>query len=79
MQTYKLVDLFLIRHGIAIEASSSLKDSMRPMSHEGILKTTAMLQTLATAGFITEKLFSSPYLKAHQTAEIAVHVDMAKK
>ena len=73
------VDLFLFRHGIAEERRHGLDDSLRPLTDEGILRTMEVARRLRSLGFAADRLLSSPYLRASQTAELAQQAGLAEQ
>ncbi len=74
-------ELLLLRHGIALEADPQhppqRADSARPLSPAGRRRTTAVLQRLVQRQLSCHRLFSSPLLRAWQTAELAVAEQLA--
>ncbi|MEW6776967.1 MAG: phosphohistidine phosphatase SixA [Bdellovibrionota bacterium] len=72
--------IYLFRHGIAADPGVFSKDSDRPLTEEGMKKTRQAAEGLKTLGIRPGAFFSSPYLRARQTAEIAAAVlDFPKK
>jgi phosphohistidine phosphatase len=66
------MNLFLLRHGLAVERGSPgfANDAVRPLTPKGrrqLLKTTAALKKMELS---FDLIFSSPLLRAKQTAEI---------
>ena len=68
------MQLLLLRHGIA---EDGVPDAARPLSPAGIRRTTAVLQRLLALDLRCDPLFSSPLLRARQTAELAVAAGLA--
>ena len=70
------VDLYLMRHGIAIprEDSSRMPDAERPLTEEGVRKTRQVAQGFGQLGITCDRIFTSPLVRARQTAEIAAQV-----
>ncbi|MGH7412067.1 MAG: phosphohistidine phosphatase SixA [Candidatus Methylomirabilis sp.] len=70
------MDLYLMRHGIAVprEQHSTLADAERPLTEEGIRKTREVARGLTQLGVACERIFSSPLVRARQTAEITARV-----
>ncbi|MEB3277012.1 MAG: phosphohistidine phosphatase SixA [Cyanobacteriota bacterium] len=68
------MQLLLLRHGIA---EDGVPDAARPLSPAGIRRTTAVLQRLRALDLRCDPLFSSPLLRARQTAELAVAAGLA--
>ncbi|MED5164359.1 MAG: phosphohistidine phosphatase SixA, partial [Cyanobacteriota bacterium] len=71
------VDLFLLRHGIAEQRCHGVDDSLRPLTEQGILRTMEVARRLRSLGFAADRLLSSPYLRAAQTAELAQQAGLA--
>jgi len=68
------MQLLLLRHGIA---EDGVPDAARPLSPAGMRRTTAVLQKLLALDLHCDPLFSSPLLRARQTAELAVAAGLA--
>lgn len=70
------MNLFFLRHGIAVEygASGAARDSARPLSEEGLAKTREIVGAVKKMDFSFDAILSSPYARARQTAEIAAEV-----
>jgi len=68
--------LFLMRHGIAVEfgAPSGERDSERPLTTEGRRKVKQIAKVLADLEAIPDVIFTSPLVRARQTAEIMATV-----
>lgn len=68
-----LVELYLIRHGIAIdrEDPDCPPEAERYLTKEGIVRTHQALKGLKALGAEPQEIWTSPYLRAGQTAEIA--------
>ena len=65
--------LHLIRHGIAMDRDDPLcpAEAERPLTTEGLKKTTEVARGMKKIGIKPEVVLTSPYLRAVQTAEIA--------
>ncbi|MCU0227733.1 MAG: histidine phosphatase family protein [Bryobacterales bacterium] len=63
--------LFLLRHAIAEDRSSTGLDRDRALTPEGIERLTHVLRIAASAGVRPAVILSSPYLRANQTAQHA--------
>jgi len=82
-----MVELLLLRHGIAAEAATDLAlgpgldpllaDGARPLTPAGRRRTAAVLQRLLALDLRCSQLFTSPLLRALQTAELAVQAGLA--
>ena len=68
--------LYLVRHGIAINRDdpSSPAEADRHLTPKGIERTRAAARGLAKLGVRAEIMFTSPFLRAVQTAEIFCEV-----
>jgi len=64
--------LFILRHGIAVEhdAPGYDRDSDRPLTAEGRRKTRLIARALGKLGIKPDVILTSPFVRAHQTAEI---------
>ena len=70
------LDLVLIRHGIAVPRVQGLDHPERPLTSRGRQRTHAVMQALLRRGLVLDRLISSPYLRALETAQLAVQVGM---
>lgn len=66
------MELYLIRHAIALDAEPGQSDDARPLSEEGIQKFTEVVRGLKRLGVRLDRLYHSPKLRAVQTAELLV-------
>ena len=66
------MDLYLVRHAIAAERDATRwpDDSLRPLTKEGIERFRSAARGLARVVPSIERVLSSPYTRAWQTAEI---------
>ena len=64
------MDLFLIRHAIALDASPSGSDEARPLSPKGRRRFAQSVDGLAHLGLSFDLLLHSPWLRALETAEL---------
>lgn len=64
------MDLFIIRHGIAIDRHEVSKDSDRYLTEEGKDKMRIVGKGLKKLGVNFDYILSSPYIRAVQTSEI---------
>jgi phosphohistidine phosphatase len=67
------MDLYLMRHGIAVqrEGSQGGPDAERSLTDEGLRKTEQVAQGLARLGVAVDWIITSPLARARETAEIA--------
>ena len=64
------MELYLIRHGIAVERSHEIKDEERSLTAEGREKTRKVAKRLYELGLRFELILTSPLVRSRQTAEI---------
>ncbi len=65
-----MTQLYLIRHGIAVDRGSYPTDAERPLTPEGDRKTRKVAKQLAKLDIRFDILFTSPLVRARQTAVI---------
>jgi phosphohistidine phosphatase len=67
------MELYLLRHAIAVERGTPgfEADHLRPLTNEGRAKMEQMAAGMATLELKFDVILTSPYVRAHQTAEIA--------
>ncbi len=68
------MNLYLMRHAIAVEADGTLPDSQRPLTEKGAHKLAKIARALKTLEVRPDLVLTSPYLRARQTAEMVAHV-----
>jgi phosphohistidine phosphatase len=73
------MELYLIRHGIAIERQLPQDDSQRPLTNEGQAKTEKMAQKLVAIGLKFNLILTSPLVRAQQTAKILNKAGLSEK
>ncbi|HXM94273.1 MAG TPA: phosphohistidine phosphatase SixA [Candidatus Dormibacteraeota bacterium] len=76
------MQLYIVRHGIAIDREDPKcpPDPERYLTPEGIEKTKRVAKAIAELGVMADRLISSPYVRAKQTAEIfASALDFSKQ
>ncbi len=66
------MQLFVLRHAIAEDAAPGQPDSERRLTDPGRAKLRKVLRRAREAGLAPDVVVSSPYVRARQTAEIAV-------
>lgn len=64
------LSLFLMRHGIAEDASPTTADADRALTDEGIRKTTRAAAGLRVLDVAPDVIFSSPLRRAEETARL---------
>ncbi len=62
--------IYLMRHGLAERAVPGKEDATRHLTEQGRSEVTQLAQALAEGLSGLDHLFSSPYLRARQTAEL---------
>jgi phosphohistidine phosphatase len=70
------VELYLIRHAdaLALGERGITEDAERPLSEKGENQARAAASALRKRGVELDRLYTSPLLRAHQTADILLHV-----
>ncbi|MCX7784237.1 MAG: histidine phosphatase family protein [Meiothermus sp.] len=66
------MELYLIRHAIALDAEPGQSDDPRPLSEAGIQKFKEAVRGLRRLDVRFDRLYHSPKLRAIQTAELLV-------
>ncbi|GIW24161.1 histidine phosphatase family protein [Meiothermus sp.] len=66
------MEIYLVRHAIALEALPGQSDDARPLSEPGRQKFKEAVQGLGRLGVHFDRLYHSPKLRAVQTAELLV-------
>ena len=66
------MNLYLLRHGLAVPDTdvNMQTDRQRPLTPEGLKKSRRVAKALKAMELSFELILSSPYLRAHQTAEV---------
>src|SRR5947207_7503842 len=66
------MNLYILRHAIAVEhgAEHAANDSERPLTREGMRKLKLVVQAMKRLELSFDSIFSSPYVRALQTAQI---------
>jgi phosphohistidine phosphatase len=70
------MELYIIRHGIAADPQDFETDEARPLTKEGERKTQKIAKRLAKFGLSFDIIFTSPLVRARQTAEILQDVGL---
>jgi phosphohistidine phosphatase len=73
------VELYLIRHGIAQEATGDIKDEERRLTKEGQQKTEKVAQRLKKLGLQFDLIATSPLVRAKQTADILIAAKLSSQ
>ncbi len=64
------MELYLVRHGIAVERKPEIEDEERELTTEGREKTRKVAKRLYSLGLRFELILTSPLVRSRQTAEI---------
>jgi len=75
------MQLYIVRHGIAVDREDPKRppDPERYLTEEGVEKTKQVAAGVAAMGVTADLIFTSPYVRAAQTAEIfAAALEYAK-
>ena len=64
------MNLYLMRHAIAVEPDENTEDSQRPLSEKGRKRLGKIARNLAKLDLTFDLILTSPYLPARQTADI---------
>lgn len=65
------MEIYILRHGLAAEATRGMKDADRALTTEGVTKLQTVLRRARAAGVEPSIILTSPYRRARETAEIA--------
>lgn len=68
--------VYLIRHGIAVERGTYVNDEKRPLIAKGIEKVNKVGKKLLKTGVKFDRIFTSPLVRAYQTAEILQNIGL---
>ena len=72
-------DLVLLRHGIAEPRQAGQDHPDRPLTAAGRQRTQRVMAALVQRGLRLDRLLSSPYRRALQTAELALEAGLASE
>ncbi|MGB3755075.1 MAG: phosphohistidine phosphatase SixA [Rivularia sp. (in: cyanobacteria)] len=73
------MELYFIRHGIAEEHTSEIKDEQRSLTEQGRTKTRKVAQRLKDLDLSFDLIATSPLVRAQQTAEILVSIGLSSQ
>jgi phosphohistidine phosphatase len=73
------MEIYLIRHGLAGQHGDYSDDTIRPLTSEGVKKTTKVAKQLLKQGLSFEIVLTSPLRRARQTAEILIKVGLSDR
>jgi phosphohistidine phosphatase len=67
-------ELYLLRHGIAVDpGSSGMRDDARPLTEKGIKRMRQIASGLCALDLELDRIVTSPLPRARETAEIVAH------
>lgn len=64
------MNLYLLRHGIAVEPGASIKDAERPLTPRGRRRLVQITRAMRALRISFDLILTSPYVRAEQTAGI---------
>ncbi|UKO96074.1 phosphohistidine phosphatase SixA [Nostoc sp. UHCC 0870] len=73
------MEVYFIRHGIAEEQQTGIKDEERKLTKEGKQKTEKVAQRLQELGLQFDLIVTSPLVRARQTAEILLATGLSSQ
>jgi len=73
------MNIFILRHGLAAEPGKGGNDAERPLTGKGEHKLEGVAEAMAAMELSFDRIFSSPYLRARQTAELIADALKARK
>ena len=65
------MEIYILRHGLAEEAHSGMRDADRPLTPEGTKKLLPVLRRARAIDVQPPVILTSPYRRARETAEVA--------
>ncbi len=65
-----LMEIYLVRHGIASDQENYTNDEERPLTNKGLQKTSQVAKRLYQLGLRFDLILTSPLVRARQTAEL---------
>ena len=76
--TESWIDVYFLRHGIAVPRDGHWDDWHRPLTDRGRRRTRQVAQRLKVLGISFDRLMTSPLVRAVQTAEICCDAHLAE-
>jgi phosphohistidine phosphatase len=64
------IEIYLVRHGLAGQFGDYEDDAVRPLTDDGVKKTHKVAKRLVELGLSFDRILTSPYQRAYQTAQI---------
>lgn len=74
-----MIELYLIRHGLAGEFGTYTNDDERPLTEDGKKKTRLVAKRLMDLGLQFDLILTSPLTRARQTADILVETGLSTR
>jgi phosphohistidine phosphatase len=68
------MNLYLMRHAIAVESDENTEDSQRPLTEKGRKRLGKIARNLVKLDLTFDLILTSPYLRARQTADVVADV-----
>lgn len=65
------MEIYLLRHGIAIPPGKLARDSERPLTDDGRERLTRVTRAWDALGIVVDQIFTSPHVRAWESAKIA--------
>ena len=72
-----MIELYLIRHGLAGEFGTYTNDDERPLTEDGKKKTCLVAKRLMDLGLQFDLILTSPLTRARQTSDILVEIGLS--
>lgn len=73
------MELYLIRHGIAVDRGSDIPDEARTLTTQGRQKTQKVAKRLAALGLRFDLILTSPLVRSRQTSEILHNYGLSRQ
>jgi phosphohistidine phosphatase len=71
-------EIYLVRHGLAGQFGDYEDDAVRPLTEDGVKKTRKVLDCLNNLNLRFDRILTSPYQRAYQTAKILQDISLSK-
>ncbi len=71
-------EIYLVRHGLAGQFGDYEDDAIRPLTEEGVKKTQKVAQRLKDLGIRFDRVLTSPYTRALQTAIVLQSIGLVE-
>ncbi len=71
-------EIYLMRHGLAGQFGDYEDDAIRPLTEEGVKKTQKVAQRLKDLGIKFDRVLTSPYTRALQTAIVLQSIGLVE-